>query len=327
MPFSWSAVIRTVGTAGEKYLRTIQSVLSQTIPPEEIIVVLPDGCEPDYVCGKERIIHTRKGMVTQRAVGVDTAKTDYILVLDDDVDFPPDIVEKCFSWMQAHHLDCVLPGWGGTPVSYSLKTRIKGFIRGDLYTSKKESEWLDVVCKTGGHKVYVNSTDPDRCYLCQTGCFQIFFIKSDAARSIEYGKETWLEQGTISSYALWDDLTFFYKLYLHGYRTAYCQRATYTHLDAAAGRKAKSKLEERRIRYYTDRKNRYIFWRKYIWGAASTETDKITASLAWYGSSLGYILYTLSININPKYWSAIGALFKGIKDGNRIIKEFNVSNE
>lgn len=264
--YSWSAVIRTVGTAGEKYYRTLQSVLSQSIPPEEIIVVLPNGYELDYLCGKERIVYSKKGMVTQRAVGINEAHSDYILVLDDDVEFQPELIEKCHSWLQSNHLDCVLPGWGGTPVRYSLKTRIKGFIRGDLYTSKKESEWLDKVCKTTGHKVYVNSTHPDQCYLCQTGCFQIFFMKTDMAKSLNFGKETWLEQGSISSYAIGDDLTFFYKIYLNGGRIAYCQNATYTHLDAAAGRKAKSKLEERRIRYYTDRKNRYIFWKKFIWG-------------------------------------------------------------
>lgn len=321
MHFSWSAVIRTIGTAGDKYYRTIQSVLRQNIPPEEIIIVLPNGCKLDYVCGKERIVYSQKGMVTQRAIGINEAHSDYILVLDDDVEFQSDLIEKCHLWLQSNHLDCVLPGWGGTPVKYSLKTRIKGFIRGDLYTSRRESEWLDKVCKTTGHKVYVNSTRPDKCYLCQTGCFQIFFIKTDVAKKLDFCEETWLEHGSISSYAIGDDLTFFYKLYINEGRTAYCQNATYTHLDAAAGRKARNKLEERKIRYYTDRKNRYIFWRKFIWSQSNSFTDKILNICAWYGSSIGYILYTTAINLQPKYWGALKAMLQGISDGRAMYKD------
>lgn len=123
--------------------------------------------------------------------------------------------------------------------------------------------------RTTGHKVYVNSVDPHKVFYSQTGCFQLFFISSTAAKNVRFEEETWLEKGSISNYAILDNETFFFKLYLKGGKTAYCQTALYSHLDAAAGRPAKSKVEERCIRYYTDRKNRCIFWRKFIYGGPS----------------------------------------------------------
>ena len=39
---SYSVVIRTLGNTGEKYNVLLQSIKSQTIQPEEIIVVIPE---------------------------------------------------------------------------------------------------------------------------------------------------------------------------------------------------------------------------------------------------------------------------------------------
>ena len=56
MKFSYSVVIRTLGNSGEKYSRLLHSIAKQTVEPEEIIVVIPDGYELDYQLGNERIV-------------------------------------------------------------------------------------------------------------------------------------------------------------------------------------------------------------------------------------------------------------------------------
>ena len=38
----YSVAIRTLGNAGEKYVRTIKSIAQQSVPPKEIIVVIDD---------------------------------------------------------------------------------------------------------------------------------------------------------------------------------------------------------------------------------------------------------------------------------------------
>ena len=107
--FSYSVVIRTLGNAGDKYEALLQSISRQTILPEEVIVVVPEDCRLEQHAINERIIHTPKGMVTQRAAGINTAKSDYILVCDDDIQFPPEMVENLYLFLLKHHLDCCLP--------------------------------------------------------------------------------------------------------------------------------------------------------------------------------------------------------------------------
>ena len=93
--FNYSIVIRTLGNTGDKYLQMLRAIERQTVKPLEILVVIPEGYSLDHQLGTERIIRSEKGMVTQRAVGIMEAKGEYLLVLDDDLDFPPNFESRC----------------------------------------------------------------------------------------------------------------------------------------------------------------------------------------------------------------------------------------
>lgn len=108
MDFDYSIVIRTLGTTGEKYRTMLDAIERQTVKPCEVLVAIPEGYELDYTLGYERVVRCAKGMVTQRAVGIDEAKGQYLLVLDDDLDFPPDFAEKMYQHLVEYSLDCTL---------------------------------------------------------------------------------------------------------------------------------------------------------------------------------------------------------------------------
>lgn len=326
--FSYSVVIRTLGNTGEKYLQMLQAIDRQTVKPLEVIVVIPEGYALDHTLGYERIVHSDKGMVTQRAVGIAEAKGEYLLVLDDDLDFPPDFAERMYQHLMTKDLDCVLAFGGGNPARSSTETpsttdtpkhklsqwikRLRGAFTGQVFYSRKQSPYFDTIASTGGHRTYVNCENG----LCQTGAFACFFIKADKARATHFEEERWLEQGSVSNYAAYDDALFYYKLFLQGGRIAYTHDTDYTHLDAAAGRPAMDKLEAKRIRLYTIAKNRTVFWHRHIW--SNRRTIK-TFFGGWYGI-INYALYNLIANINPKYWPAITAMFKGYGDAYKYIR-------
>lgn len=319
MNFSYSVVIRTLGNAGEKYRTMLNAIERQTVKPQEIIVAIPDGYTLDHTLGYERIVRCNKGMVTQRAAGIEAAQNDYLLVLDDDLDFPADFVEQMYNHLQANQLDCTLafPNGGSLdsehPQKISKKKRLlaevkrsRGAFTGQVFYSRRKSEWFDVITSTAGHRTYVNCEDK----LCQAGCFQCFFIKNNKAKAVRFVDEAWLEQGRLSSYAAYDDAVFFYKLYLHGGRIAYSPDTGYTHLDAGAGRPAKSKLEAKRIRLYTIARNRTLFWLLHIWPSRHNAHTLLGGIYAL----INYTSYNLIINLYPKYWPAIRALFSGYRD-------------
>ena len=61
--FTYSIAIRTLGTAGEKYKKLLDSIVKLSIQPEKIIVVLPEGyAPPEYRLGAEEFVYSQKGM-------------------------------------------------------------------------------------------------------------------------------------------------------------------------------------------------------------------------------------------------------------------------
>lgn len=328
MRISYSVVIRTLGNSGEPYKRLLQSIANQTIEPEEIIVVIPDGYELDFQLGNERVVRCEKGMVTQRAVGIKEASSDYILVVDDDLEFDDDMVERLYLYMVENKLDCCLP-MQGDPVGneektinlkYPLSIRLRNGFTGQMFTSRRKSEYLDVLTRTAGHKVYINSNSLDHCYRCTTGAFACFFIKTTIAKLARFEDEIWLEQGRLTSYSAYDEPVFFSKLNKLGLQMAYAMRVRFKHLDAKAGHHTKSKLEKKSIRYYSIARNRSIYWYKFIWKYSEGITEKCKSLFGGLYGFLNYTMLSITVSCRPKYWDSIKALFMGYKDAYFFIK-------
>lgn len=321
MNFDYSVVIRTLGNTGEKYRCMLDAIERQTVQPAEIIVVIPEGYSLDHRIGTEQIIRSGKGMVTQRATGITYAKSDYLLVLDDDLDFPSDFVEQMYHSMQKQSLDCVLVSghWNGTGIESGGNSmpgrlrRLRLAFTGQAFYSRKKSQYYDVVSSTGGHRTFLNHEEG----LCQTGSFACFFIKAKAAKAVDFNEDLWLERGTISSYAACDDAVFFYKCFLRGGRIAYTKATDFSHLDAAAGRPAKDRLTEKRNRLYTLARNRTIFWFRYIWPSR----HNLKTLLGGVYGMMNYAVYSTVVNLAPKNWPAIGALMLGYRDALRFVRK------
>jgi len=331
MTFSYSVVIRTLGNTGEKYRTMLHSISQQTIPPEEIIVAIPEGYPLDHTLGNERIVRCEKGMVTQRAVGIATAKSEYLLVLDDDLDFPADFAEQLYKASQEKDLDCVL-AFGtyqpkgaeeintsalpaALPIRQKLLNKMKhlrGAFTGQAFYSHRNADFFDVITRTAGHRTYLECEDKP----VQTGAFACLFIKAEAANSVHFEEERWLEEGKLSSYAAYDDAVFYYKLYLHGGRIAYTHNTAFTHLDAAAGRPADDNLSAKKIRLYTIARNRTIFWYRHI---LPNRPEIATWIAGLYGLG-NYALYSIIINLAPNNWPSIHALLMGYWDAISYIK-------
>ena len=75
----YTAVIRTLGMAGKKYQKLLDSLNQQTIQPLKILVYIAEGYAiPEETIGNEEYIYVKKGMVAQRALPYDEVDTEYI---------------------------------------------------------------------------------------------------------------------------------------------------------------------------------------------------------------------------------------------------------
>ena len=108
--FEYTAVIRTLGTAGEKYQQLLDSLQAQTIAPQAIIVYIAEGYPlPKETIGTERYVYVKKGMVAQRALPYDEVQTEWMLFLDDDVYLPPQAVETLYIQLRERGADVISP--------------------------------------------------------------------------------------------------------------------------------------------------------------------------------------------------------------------------
>lgn len=81
----YTAVIPTLGQRSS-LAAAITSLQQQAVPPQEIIVVLPDGLEPPQdLPGGVRCMWARRSTSSQRNHGLRAARTPYILLVDDDI--------------------------------------------------------------------------------------------------------------------------------------------------------------------------------------------------------------------------------------------------
>ena len=93
------------------------------------------------------------------------------------------MVEDLYSYSIANSLDCCLPMEGQASDSeqthinlgaLSLKARLRGAFTGQVFVSKKKSPFLDIITKTAGHKIFVNSNRIDTCIKYNAAVFSVF---------------------------------------------------------------------------------------------------------------------------------------------------------
>lgn len=101
----------------EKYLaKCIDSIIAQTYTDLEILLIddgSPDNCPAicDEYAKKDRrirVIHqANQGLAEVRNVGIREAKGEYLQFVDSDDWIEPDMIEKCYNYMNAYDADIV----------------------------------------------------------------------------------------------------------------------------------------------------------------------------------------------------------------------------
>lgn len=318
MTLNYSIVLRTLGYGGEKYQALLDSIKSQTIQPMEFIVVIPPEYElPKERLGTETFIRGPKGMVRQRVDGINAAKGDYLLIVDDDVEFPSNFVEKLWGLMNTANADVVCPVIDDDAVTGEpgIVSRIISFLGSGAYVSKKRSPYALRISSLGG-TIRQEPLIKGKVYYTQTGSGGCSFMSCKAAQRLDYEQEMWLEENV--RYAYPDDQVFFYKAYLMGMICVYAHEYPYHHLHAAS---SVSTLVEKVSKHVTIKhdscRNLVIFWHRFQYSRLHG------APLRRYLSALG-MLWKMSFNVGlhlafygwrPSHWGCIAACIRGYRDG------------
>lgn len=304
----YTAVIRTLGKAGDKYQQLLESLHNQSIKPVRIIVYIAEGYPiPIETINIEEYIYVKKGMVAQRALSYDEVNTEYILFLDDDVYLPQYAVEKMYVYLLKYNADVISPDvFPNAERSFFQKCIM--FFSGRMMPRKDDKKWGYKVMRNSGYSY--NSNPRLDIYLSQTNAGPCFFCKRKDFLKIHFNEELWMDN---LKYAQGDDQVMFYKMYLEGLKLLTWFHSGIKHLDAKSTMENKDK---KKILIYSDFRFKIIFWHRFIY-----LPDKYFFSRLYSILAICYTcFFTLFISLLKCNIDILKLKWKAIKDGVSFIR-------
>lgn len=302
----YTAVIRTLGKAGEKYQKLLDSLVSQTVKPNQIIVYIAEGYAiPKETVGIEQYVYVKKGMVAQRALPYDEVDTEYMLCLDDDLVLPDSFVEDMFRAMAEAGADVISPDvFPNHKRSFSHEVMMA--LSGRMIARRCDDSWGYKVLRTGGYSYrkhiqkseYHSQTNAGACLLCRKTDF----------RKIHFEDELWLDA---ASYPLGEDQVMYFKMHLLGLEVFTFYDSGIIHLDAGDNLNPEKQMGL----LYSDLRFKVVFWHRFLW-AVDNAWGKFLDSIA----IAYYLLFTICISALKLQRDVLSVKYKAIKDSFRFLK-------
>lgn len=257
--FDYSVAIRTLGTAGDKYVKLMNSIKKSNIQPKHVFVVLPEGYKPpEGILGTEEFLFSEKGMVKQRLKALEKIDTEYTLFCDDDVEFDSIFIEKLAKPLLYDGYACsagpLLEFFPPDEIKYLFASLLGGACR---MVRRKKDNYVRILGTAGWSYNKDIITSEHKIYDTESLAWTCFLIKTDVLKSIKLEEEIWLEK---NGYAAFDDQTMFYKMIVNDFKIAVVSDALYIHNDGKTSTKD-LKLEP----VFSHAFNHYIFWHRFLY--------------------------------------------------------------
>ena len=298
--------IRTLGKAGDKFVRMITSLKSQTYPPKAIFVYIAEGYKQPAQIADEIYITCPKGMVRQRSQRYEGIDTDYILFCDDDVYFQPDSVQKLFEALLSNDADCVAP-----KVFLHHKGSLKQIIIQALYSLALPSLFGKYAVRIRPSSRFSFALRPKSVMPTQSFAGPCFLSKKDAFLSIRLEEECWMDR---FPYPMGDDQMLAYKMYIAGYSLLMHFTSGIVHQDAKTSHVKKDDSYYLNIAFI-----RYVIWYRSVFQTRKSLLAKGVSVVAFYSAWLWLSMAKGFSCVVRKQPSHFKASVRGLKDARRYV--------
>ncbi len=308
---SYCIAIRTLGKAGEKYQKELDSLVKQTIPPKKILVYLAEGYErPKETVGVEEIIYCPKGMVSQRARDYKEVDTPYVLMLDDDVYLPPTAVEQMMNAITTGQADCVVADTFPSQ-RLPLKNKILAALT-NWATPHFNQRWGIKIGRTSTFS-YLNNPKKDY-YPSQSGAGPCALWRMEAFKNVHLEQELWIDR---LGFAYGEDLLLYHKLYRNGGKLFIHYTCGALHLDAQSSRTAYQQDPKRLMK--RARSWFILWWRTQYEAADLSMFDRILSVICYTFKVIYDILLHLLYSIARLSYKPLFNYLKGLLAGYRFV--------
>lgn len=254
---SYSVAIRTLGLAGEAFRRELVSLYKQTVKPQKVVIYIAEGYEcPDWRVGNEEYVYVRKGMVAQRALRYDEIETEYVLLLDDDVELQEDYAERLLRAMAEVDADCV---GGDTYKNQDMPLWQKLYaVAVNLVFPHWDRKWAFKIHRNGSFS-YLNRTDGVTVLPTQYVAGPCAMWKKKAIERLHWEDEKWMDE---QEFSYMDDTLLTYKLHVNGGRLYLLYGDGAEHLNAQT---ASGHYRSRAVMFYTRTRQSFCVWWRSIY--------------------------------------------------------------
>lgn len=248
---AYSIAIRTLGTSGEKLIKELTSITTQTVPPEKVIVYIAEGYNrPTFQIGKEEYIWVKKGMVSQRALQYREIDSEYILLLDDDVELLPWSVEKMLAVLEENDADVVGADCFKNQ-EMSVKSKFFATIT-NWVVPHTDNNWA---FKIYSHCSFSYLNKPEKkSYPSQSSCGPASLWRKEAFLALHIEDETFLDK---LGFPYGEDLLMFNKVFQNGYNLRVHYDCGIEHLD---GKSSSAAYHNNVQKFYVRAKGSFILW-------------------------------------------------------------------
>lgn len=302
----YSVAIRTLGLAGDKFIKEINSILAQTEKPDAIYAYIPYGYEIPSFEASDKIIWVRseKGMITQRAQKYDNIKSELILFLDDDVELQPTSASTMIDALIEHNAQAIVANMFENHEMTPLRKAVNLFLGTGFFSSKRYAFKI----RESGYYSY-NISPKFNVMESQTGAGPCGMIYKNVFLKTHFEIENWMEQ---FGYCLGDDQMLYNKIFINGGKILVLYNSGIKNLDAATG----GKLNIRK-NYKMNYSLKYIIWHRTKYSLHSTIRGRLKSFICFgtiQASNLFYNLIKSIVTFKPFFLlSNIQGLFLGWK--------------
>lgn len=297
--FKYSVAIRTVGKAGDKYIQELRSLHAQTVKPEHIYVHLAHGFErPEEQVGIEEYIDTPKGLVHQRAAA-NMVEEEYVLIIDDDVYFPDDAVEKMVNALQKYGADGIAPDTFPSQ-NMSFAARMGAYLTNTVKRRKNDG-WAIKIRRSGAFS-YNGYPAKGAIYPTESAAGTAVLMKTAVWKDIRYQDETWIDRYPAGTFG--EDQLMYQKIVENGYKLLMWYDSGVVHLDANTN-KASQKTYDK---IYYRAMAQYLTWYRCVYNLPRNTVNarrkaRMSYAYRFFLSCMVRVVYSL-LQRSPRFLTA-----------------------
>lgn len=329
----YSIAIRTLGIAGQVFERELKSIAKQTLKPKCVMVYVPDECLGKWKNGRfcqEVYVPVKKGMVAQRALSYDGIDSEYVLLLDDDVELAPDCAERLLRAMTEMEADCVgADTYRNQDMSLWQKmyADVTNFVH-----PHRDKRWAFKIHRNGSFSYLWKSPDMgERILPAQYVAGPCAMWRKEAIKRLHWEDEVWMDE---MEFSYMDDTVESYKLYVNGGKMFLLYDSGVKNLNAKT---ASGHYRSRSTMFYTRARLGFCVWWRTIYEVCGLRyrNNRMPSSEDWSVASV-VVAYWLKIlwlffvnvfagivymNVKIPYY-----YLKGIRDGWRYVHSAKYRN-